>query len=105
MIYEEKKDLIDRKKFYQLMVERMNQKYDGATLNSSLGLWEILEILQEVPLERPEKAKWIDFEDKKVCSWCLSEAFKNSQGQYVFNQYCTKCGSLMLLENSDEGKN
>ena len=45
MIQEEKKDLVDRQEFYRKMAQRMSEKDCNLTLNSSLTLREILEIL------------------------------------------------------------
>ena len=50
MIEKERKDLIDRRTLYKKIVKKMNEQ-GGATLNSSLTFWELMEILEEIPVE------------------------------------------------------
>lgn len=102
MIAEEKKDLIDRRKFYQLMVERMNYQYNGATLNSALMMSEILELFEQLPLEEVRKAEWIQVDGRKVCSWCLSKSLRDDTGKIILTNYCSRCGSQMKMEENSE---
>ena len=50
MIEKERKDLIDRRALYKKIVKKMNEQ-GGATLNSALTFWELMEILEEIPVE------------------------------------------------------
>lgn len=98
MIKEEKKELIDRREFYQMMIQRMNQQ-DGATLNSTLTLREIVEIFRELPTYDELGAEWVydNIEESHVCSWC--RMIGNS-----YARYCSYCGRRMRRKDNDGSK-
>lgn len=98
MIKEEQKDLVDRRQFYQMMVQRMNQ-HGNANLNSSLTLREIVEIFNELPVYNEPSAEWVydDFEESHVCSWC------RMIGNY-YARYCSYCGRRMRRKDNDGNK-
>ena len=89
MIKEEQKDLVDRRQFYKMIVQRMNQN-GNANLNSSLTLREIVEIFNELPVYDEPRAEWVydDIEETHVCSWC--RMIGNS-----YARYCSYCGCRM----------
>lgn len=103
MIKEEKKDLVDRRELYRLMVNRMNEKSNGATLNSSLTLGEFMEILFELPLQDELDAVWILDGSIWRCSWCKMSALENF-GKSFLSKRCPYCGRRMKMEGNLESK-
>lgn len=91
MITEEKKDLVDRREFYQAVVKRMEQK-GGANLNTTLTLREVVEIFEELPVHDELSAEWVydTTEESYVCSWCRMTG--NS-----YARYCSYCGRRMRM--------
>lgn len=81
----------------------MNKKYGGATLNSSLALYEILEIFDEVPLEEDFQATWILDGSTWRCSWCKMPALE-SYGKSFPSKHCPYCGRRMKMEGNFENK-
>ena len=96
MIAEEKKELVDRRKFYYLITQRMNEKSNGATLNSSMNLGEILEIFWQLPAEDEQSADWISKNGKWECSWCLMSALEK-MGESYPSKRCPYCGRRMKV--------
>lgn len=103
MIKEEKKDLVDRRELYRLMVNRMNEKSKGATLNSSLTLGEFMEILFDLPLQDELDAVWILDGSIWRCSWCKMSALENF-GKSFPSKRCPYCGRRMKMEGNLESK-
>lgn len=99
MIQEERKDLIDRRELYQFMVDRMNKKSGGATLNSSLTLKEILEVFAELPTTEQLKAEWLKESDGWICSWCRMKSYTPFTARY-----CHSCGRRMEVRTFDGSK-
>lgn len=94
MIAEERVDLISRKELYQLVVKKMNQQYNGATLNSALTLKEILEIFHELPVYNEISAEWV--KDNETGTWhCNSCKMDNYSG--LTSRYCPYCGRRMKV--------
>ena len=91
MIAEEKKDLVDRREFYQAVTKRMEQK-GGANLDTTLALREIVEIFKELPAYDELGAEWIKEDDKWVCTWCRM----GSPASYA-TKYCSCCGRRMKV--------
>lgn len=89
MIAEEKKDLVDRREFYQAVTKKMEQK-GGANLNTALTLREVVEIFKEIPAYDELSAEWVydTFEESHICSWC--RMIGNS-----YARYCSSCGRRM----------
>ena len=89
MIVEEKKDLVNRREFYQAITKRMEQN-DGANLNTTLTLREVVEIFEELPVHDELSAEWVydTIEESHVCSWC--RMIGNS-----YARYCSYCGRRM----------
>lgn len=99
MIKEEKKDLIDRREFYRNMIQRMSEKDDGATLNSSLTLGEFMEILFDLPLQDELEAVWILDGSIWRCSSCKMTALE-SFGKSFPSRRCPYCGRRMKMEGN-----
>ena len=99
MIAETKRELIDKREFYQSILNQMKQHGD-ATLNSTLTLGEIVEVFDELPLYNEPSAEWIrdKIEDRYVCSSC------HMMGNY-YARYCSYCGRRMKLEGNLGSKN
>ena len=95
MIKEEKKDLVNRRELYRLMVNRMNEKSNGATLNSSLTLGEFMEILFDLPIQDELGAEWIKENDEWICSWCRMKSYTPFTARY-----CYSCGRRMKMEGN-----
>ena len=89
MITEEKKDLVDRREFYQAVTKRMEQK-GGANLNTALTLREIVEIFKEIPTHDELGAEWVydTTEESYTCSWCHMIGSS-------YARYCSCCGRRM----------
>ena len=89
MITEEKKDLVDRREFYQAVTKRMEQK-GGSNLNTTLTLREVVEIFKEIPAHDELSAEWVydASEESYTCSWC--SMIGNS-----YARYCSCCGRRM----------
>lgn len=89
MIAEEKKDLVDRREFYQVVTKRMEQN-GGANLNATLTLREVVEIFKELPSYDELSAEWVYdvSEESHICSWC--HMIGNS-----YARYCSYCGRRM----------
>ena len=100
MIREEKRDLIDRRELYKLMVHKMNEQYHGATLNSALTLREFIEIFSELPVQNDLDAVWIFDEGAWKCSWCRMTALE-SFGKSFPSRCCPYCGRRMKMEIED----
>ena len=92
MIAEEKKDLVDRREFYQAVTKRMEQK-GGANLDTTLTLREVVEIFKELPAYDELSAEWTKESDKWVCTWCRM----GSQTPYA-TKYCPCCGRRMRVK-------
>jgi iron only hydrogenase large subunit-like protein len=92
MIAEEKKDLVDRREFYQAVTKKMEQK-GGANLDTTLTLREIVEIFKELPAHDELSAEWIKESDKWVCTWCSM----GSHAPYT-TKYCPCCGRRMKVK-------
>lgn len=94
MIAEEKKDLVDRREFYQAVTKKMEQK-GGANLNTTLTLREVVEIFKEIPAYDELGAEWVydTFEESHICSWC--HMIGNS-----YARYCSFCGRRMRRKDS-----
>lgn len=92
MITEEKKDLVDRREFYQAVTKRMEQK-GGANLNTALTLREIVEIFKEIPAHNELSAEWVydTIDESCICSWC--RMIGNS-----YARYCSYCGRRMRVK-------
>lgn len=92
MIAEEKKDLVDRREFYQAVTKKMEQK-GGANLNTTLTLREVVEIFREIPAHDELSAEWVydTFEESYICSWC--RMIGNS-----YARYCSYCGRRMRVK-------
>ena len=99
MITEEKRDLVDRRELYQLMVNRMNEKNNDVTLNSSLTLGEFMEILFDLPLQNELDAVWILDGSIWRCSWCKMSALENF-GKSFPSKRCPYCGRRMKMEGN-----
>lgn len=99
MIKEEKKDLVDRRELYRFMVNRMNEKSNGATLNSSLTLGEFMEILFDLPLQDELEAVWILDGSIWRCSFCKMTALE-SFGKSFPSRRCPYCGRRMKMEGN-----
>lgn len=99
MIVEKKKDLVDRRELYRLMVNRMNEKNNGATLNSSLTLGEFMEILFDLPLQDELEAVWILDGSIWCCSFCRTTALEYC-GNYFLSKHCPYCGRRMKVEDN-----
>lgn len=96
MIMAEKEDLISRRDLYFHITDRMNKEDNGATLNSSLSLWQILEVLEEVPLKNELRAEWIQEDGLYLCSWCrIKASYKDGLGRVNLSRYCPSCGRRM----------
>lgn len=95
MIEETKRELIDKREFYQSILNQMKQ-YGDATLNSTLTLREIVEIFDELPLYDEPCAEWVrdKIEESYVCSWC--HMMGNS-----YARYCSYCGRRMKRSLND----
>ena len=89
MIVEAEKELIDKREFYQSILNQMKQHGD-ATLNSTLTLREIVEVFDGLPLYNEPSAEWVfdKIEESYVCSWC--HMMGNS-----YDRYCSYCGRRM----------
>ena len=89
MIVEAEKELIDKREFYQLILNQMKQHGD-ATLNSTLTLREIVEVFDGLPLYNELSAEWVydTIEESHICSWC--RMIGNS-----YARYCSSCGRRM----------
>lgn len=98
MIAEEKKDLVDRREFYQAVTKRMEQK-GGANLNTTLTLREVVEIFKEIPAHDEPSAEWVydTTEESHICSWC--HMIGNS-----YARYCSYCGRRMRRKDNDGSK-
>lgn len=94
MIAEEKKDLVNRREFYQAVTKKMGQK-GGANLNTTLTLREVVEIFNEIPAHDELSAEWIYDTTAKshICSWC--RMIGNS-----YTRYCSYCGRRMRRKDS-----
>ena len=103
MIQEEKKDLVDRREFYRNMVRRMNEQSNGATLNSTLTLKQILEIFNELPVQDELSAVWILDDSIWRCSWCKMSALE-SYGHSFPSKRCPYCGRRMRMEGTNGTK-
>ena len=100
MIQEEKKDLVDRREFYRNIVRRMNEQSNGATLNSTLTLKQILEIFNELPVQDELSAVWILDGSIWRCSWCKMSALE-SHGHSFPSKRCPYCGRRMRMEGAN----
>lgn len=96
MIAEEKKDLVDRREFYQVVTKKMEQN-GGANLNTTLTLREIVEIFKEIPTHDELSAEWVydTTEESHICSWC--RMIGNS-----YARYCSYCGRRMRRKYNAE---
>ena len=97
MIKEKKRELVDRRKFYYLITQKISENEDSASLNSCLTLREILETFRELPVEEEFHAKWIPIGDKLECSWCTMFALEKN-GKPFPSRRCPYCGCRMDLE-------
>ena len=89
MIAETERELIDKREFYQSILNRMKQ-YSDATLNSTLTLREIVEVFDELPLYNEPRAEWVydNIKESYTCSWC-------SMIGNPYARYCSCCGRCM----------
>lgn len=99
MIKEEKKDLVNRRELYRLMVNKVNEKNDSATLNSSLTLGEFMEILFDLPLQDELEAVWILDGSILRCSFCRMTALEY-YGKSFPSKRCPYCGRRMKMEDN-----
>lgn len=100
MIKEEPKELIDKKELVKRIINHSNQESYGATLNTSIPVLHVVEMIYEMPLESEKEAKWIWNEnDKKwICSSCRMSCLYNSFGAPLASRCCSYCGWRMRDE-------
>ena len=80
MIVEAEKELIDKREFYQSILNQMKQHGD-ATLNSTLTLREIVEVFDGLPLYNEPHAEWVlDKIEKKLCLFLVPH-----DGQFLYS--------------------
>lgn len=97
MIREEPKELIDKKELVKRIINHSNQESCGITLNTSIPVFQVIEMIYEMPLESEKEARWIwNNNDKKwVCSFCHMSCLYNSFGAPLASKCCSYCGRHM----------
>lgn len=97
---QEKKELIDRVKLHQLIIQKMKELNQTDILSASLSLREFVEILSEIPNQDELGAVWILDGSVWRCSWCKMSALE-SFGKSFPSKHCPYCGRRMKMEGSN----
>ena len=97
MIREESKELIDKKELVKRIIDHSNQESCGITLNTSIPVFQVIEIIYEMPPESEKEARWIwsDNDKKWACSFCHMSCLYNSFGAPLASKCCSYCGRRM----------